>query len=197
MDANRRGFLALGAGATLALGAGGSRIFGGGAAAQDPEFRGSMGPFRRLPEPVMAPEIAFRDAGGRELTLADFRGRVLAVNFWATWCAPCVEEMPALDRLHAAQSADQVEVVAISLDRGGLRQVAPFFTTHDLHLPVYLDPVGASARAFSVRGLPTTVVIDPDGREFGRLEGAAAWDSPAARKMLRALRIVRPATART
>ena len=199
MDAKRRNFLALGAGATLALGAGGSRIFGGGAAAQSPDFRGALGPFKRLPEPVPAPEIAFRNADGRDLTFADFRGRVLAVNFWATWCAPCVEEMPALDRLHAAVSGDRIEVVAISVDRGGLRQVAPFFAAHDLkHMPVYLDPTGASMRAFAIRGLPTTVVIDGEGREVGRLEGAAAWDSPAAQRLLRALaKAAPPATART
>jgi len=198
MTVNRRGFLALGAGATLALGAGGSRIFGNGALAQGPEFRGTMGPFKRLADPVPAPAIAFRDAEGRDLTLADFRGRLAVVNFWATWCAPCVEEMPALDRLHAALKAERIEVVAISVDRGGLRQVAPFFATHDLrNLPVYVDPTGASMRAFAVRGLPTTVVVDGEGRDRGRLEGAAAWDSPAAQRLLRALRGPVPGTERT
>ncbi|MBL8831498.1 MAG: TlpA family protein disulfide reductase [Rhodospirillales bacterium] len=188
MDRNRRAFLALGAGATLALGAGGSRIFGNGANAQGPEFRGKLGAFQRLAPPAPAPAIAFRDAEGRDLSLADFRGRVAVVNFWATWCAPCVEEMPALDRLHAALKKEKIEVVAISVDRGGLRQVAPFFASHDLRsLPVYLDPAGGSMRAFAVRGLPTTVVIDAEGRERGRLEGAAEWDSPAAQRLLRAL----------
>jgi thiol-disulfide isomerase/thioredoxin len=197
MTVNRRSFLALGAGATLALGAGGSRIFGNRANAQGPEFRGTLGPFKRLADPVPAPAIAFRDAENRELTLADFRGRLAVVNFWATWCVPCVEEMPALDRLHAALKGEGIEVVAISVDRGGLRQVAPFFATHDLsRLPVYLDPTGASMRAFAVRGLPTTIVIDADGRERGRLEGAAAWDSPAAQRFLRSLHGPRPGTAR-
>jgi hypothetical protein len=77
-------------------------------------------------------------------------------------------------------------VLAISVDRGGLRQVAPFFAANTLaNLPVYLDPSGASMRAFAVRGMPTTIVIDPDGLERGRLEGAAAWDSPSATRMLR------------
>ncbi len=198
MTVNRRSFLALGAGATLALGAGGSRIFGNGADAQGPEFRGTLGPFRRLADPVPAPEIAFRDAEGRDLSFADFRGRLLVVNFWATWCVPCVEEMPALDRLHAAVKPEGIEVVAISVDRGGLKQVAPFFAAHGLsRLPIYLDPTGASMRAFAVRGLPTTIVVDGDGRERGRLEGAAVWDSAAAQQFLRALRGPRPGTART
>ncbi|MFY7782385.1 MAG: TlpA family protein disulfide reductase, partial [Tagaea sp.] len=76
----------------------------------------------------------------------------------------------------------------ISVDRGGLRQVAPFFETHGLkNLPVYLDPSGASMRAFAVRGLPTTIVIDRQGRDAGRLEGAAHWDSEDAKRLLRAL----------
>jgi thiol-disulfide isomerase/thioredoxin len=186
---DRRTLLALGAGATLALGAGGSRIFGFGAAAKAPAFKGQMGPFRALDNPVPAPEIAFKDAADRALTLADFRGRLVVLNFWATWCAPCVEEMPALERLHAAVSGEGIEVVALSVDRGGMRQVGPFFEAHALKsLPVYLDPPGASMRAFALRGLPTTVVIDPQGRETGRLEGAAAWDSKDALALLRALR---------
>jgi thiol-disulfide isomerase/thioredoxin len=189
MDADRRRLLALVAGATLALGAGGSRIFGEPARAEGPEFRGALGPFRRLAPPAPAPEIQFRDAEQRELSFADFRGRLLVVNFWATWCAPCVEEMPALDRLHGALASERIEVVAISVDRGGLRQVAPFFAAHDLkRLPVYLDPSGASMRAFAIRGLPTTIVVDGAGRERGRLEGAAAWDSPLAARLLRELR---------
>jgi thiol-disulfide isomerase/thioredoxin len=96
--------------------------------------------------------------------------------------------MPALDRLHAALAPEGIEVAAISVDRGGLRQVAPFFEVHGLkHLPVYLDPTGASMRAFAVRGLPTTIVIDRQGRDAGRLEGAAHWDSEPAKRLLRAL----------
>ncbi len=158
------------------------------ARAQVPEFRGQLGAFVPRRPPVEAPAIAFRDAGGKDLSLADFRGRLLVLNYWATWCAPCVEEMPALDRLHAALAPEGIEVAAISVDRGGLRQVAPFFEVHGLkHLPVYLDPSGASMRAFAVRGLPTTIVIDRQGRDAGRLEGAAHWDSEPAKRLLRAL----------
>jgi thiol-disulfide isomerase/thioredoxin len=156
--------------------------------AQTPEFRGQIGRFvPRLP-PVAAQAISFRTAEGQELGLGDFAGRVAVVNFWATWCAPCVEEMPALDRLHAALAPEGIEVVAISVDRGGLRQAAPFFEVNGLkNLPVYLDPSGASMRALGVRGLPTTIVIDRHGREAGRLEGAAHWDSEAAKRLLRAI----------
>jgi thiol-disulfide isomerase/thioredoxin len=178
MSLSRRAFIA-------AIGAAG---LADPARAQLPEFRGQLGAFVPRRPPLEAPAIAFRAAEGKELTLADFRGRTLVVNFWATWCAPCVEEMPALDRLHASLASEGIEVAAISVDRGGLRQVAPFFEVNALkHLPVYLDPTGASMRAFGVRGLPTTIAIDRQGRDAGRLEGAAHWDSEPAKSLLRAL----------
>lgn len=181
---NRRavlgGSLALGLGANLTLGVQGSSVF-----AQSSGFGGKLGPFKFAPEPVPAAEIAFQDADGKPLSLADFRGRVVVLNYWATWCAPCVEEMPSLDRLQANLGPRGISVVAISVDRGGMRQVAPFFAANTLaNLAVYLDPQGASMRVLHVRGLPTTIVIDPQGRERGRLEGAAAWDSPAAERLL-------------
>jgi len=172
--------LALGLGANLTLGVQGSSVF-----AQSAGFAGKLGPFKAAPSPVPAPEIAFQDADGKALSLADFRGRVVVLNYWATWCQPCVAEMPSLDRLQAQMGARGVSVVAISVDRGGLRQVAPFFAANALHhLAVYLDPQGASMRALAIRGLPTTIVIDGQGRERGRLEGEAAWDSPAAERLL-------------
>jgi len=178
---NRRTVLALAAGATLALGAKGSSVF-----AQASGFAGKMGPFKAHAEPQHPPDISFQDAEGRTLGLGDFRGRVVVLNFWATWCPPCVEEMPSLDRLQVLMGEAGLVVLAISVDRGGLRQVAPFFAANTLaNLPVYLDPSGASMRAFAVRGMPTTIVIDPNGLERGRLEGAAAWDSPSATRMLR------------
>lgn len=177
---NRRRILALGAGATLALGVQGSSVF-----AQSAGFAGKLGPFKAAPAPAPAAEIAFQDADGKMLSLADFRGRVVVLNYWATWCAPCVAEMPSLDRLQANLGPRGVSVVAISVDRGGLRQVAPFFAVNALqHLAVYLDPQGASMRTLGVRGLPTTIVIDGQGRERGRLEGEAVWDSPAAERLL-------------
>lgn len=146
-----------------------------------PEFRGNVGPFAATAEPRVTPEIRFTDAADKPLTLADFKGRVVLLNFWATWCAPCVEEMPALDRLQAAKGGADFAVVALALDRQGKPLVEPFLEKLAVKsLPMYIDSSSAAMRAFNLRGLPTTVLLDREGRELGRLEGPAKWDSPEA-----------------
>ena len=148
------------------------------------------GPFARnftfSDPPVPAPSAAFQTLEGAATSLADFRGQVLLVNFWATWCVPCVKEMPALERLHLALAEEGLAVLAISQDRGGAAVVNPFLARLDLqHLPVYLDATGALGRAFALKGLPTTYVIDHDGRVLAGLVGPAEWDSPEALEFLR------------
>lgn len=143
----------------------------------DPALRGQMANFDLTDAGTRAPDISFSDADGNRLTLADFEGRVVLLNLWATWCAPCVHEMPTLDRLQARLGGDSFEVVALSIDRGGAEDVLPFFADHGLdHLNVYLDEAGAAPPAFGVIGLPTTVLIDADGRLVGQYTGAADWD---------------------
>jgi thiol-disulfide isomerase/thioredoxin len=150
-----------------------------------PEFRGNVGPFALTAEPRATPEISFTDAADKKLTLADFKGRVVLLNFWATWCAPCVEEMPALDRLQAAKGSADFMVLALALDRQGKPLVEPFLQKLAVKsLPMYIDASSAAMRAFNLRGLPTTILLDRDGRELGRLEGPAKWDSPEAAAFL-------------
>ncbi len=170
------------------LAAAGFFLIGPGAAdsSRPPAFRGSMESFRPDPAPQPAPEFAFTDAEGKKLSLADFHGRVVLLNLWATWCGPCVEEMPSLDRLQAKLGGGRFAVVALSVDRQGLGVVRPFLDkTHIQNLATYLDPPGAAMRAFGVRGLPTTMVIDADGRVAGRIEGMARWDSADAEALMR------------
>ena len=127
------------------------------------------------------PPFAIHLPDGTQRTLADYAGRGVVLNLWATWCVPCVAEMPALDTLAAAVADAGVVVLPLSSDRGGAAAVQKFYAGHGIaHLPVLLDPTGAAARALGARGIPTTLLIDKAGRERGRLEGAAAWDSPAA-----------------
>lgn len=161
-------------------------FFGSFAGNGPPSFSGTLKPFKTVQDPAPAPDLRFTDAEGRELTLADFKGRVVLLNLWATWCTPCVEEMPSLDRLQARLGGPDFEVVAISVDRQGASVVAPFYEKLGLkRLGVYLDRTSQSMRALGLRGLPTSLIIDRDGRIAGRLEGAAAWDSPAAEALIR------------
>ena len=131
-------------------------------------------------------DIAFGDAGGAPLTIADKRGKVVLLNLWATWCPPCVREMPSLDHLQARLGGAGFEVVAVSVDRAGAQVVDPFYARMGLeHLAKYFDPTSRISRALGVIGLPTTVLIDRDGNEVGRVAGAADWDSAAALALIR------------
>jgi len=142
--------------------------------------------FTLLDPPVPAPLEVFTDLEGRRVRLADFAGRVVLVNFWATWCAPCVREMPALDRLQAALGDAGLTVATVSIDRGGRDVVEGFAAELGLrHLGLYLDPEATLAGAFGVTGLPTTFLVDATGQVVGGLQGAAEWDSPEAAALIR------------
>lgn len=130
-------------------------------------------------QPRDVPEIRFMDAEERALTLADFRGKVILLNMWATWCVPCRKEMPALDRLQAQLGGNNFLVLPLSIDRGGLPAVKRFYDELGLQkLGIYVDGSGAGSRALGVPGIPTTLLIDRDGREVARKMGAAEWDGP-------------------
>jgi thiol-disulfide isomerase/thioredoxin len=141
--------------------------------------------FKKQPEPL--PEIAFQDATGRDRTLADWRGKVVLLNLWATWCLPCRKEMPALDRLQTEMGSDRFEVVAVSVDRTGLQGARKFLDeTKAGRLALYADPSARLASTLRAVGLPATLLIDAEGREIGRLLGPAEWDSEDAKRLLTA-----------
>lgn len=134
---------------------------------------------KQPPAPVMT-GLTIETADGRRLSEEAFRGRFVLVNVWATWCPPCVKEMPSLDRLQAMKGDSGFEVVALSIDRQGLEVVQPFFQRTGLtHLAIYLDREARSMPALKITGLPTTVLVDPAGREIARWPGAREWDQPA------------------
>jgi thiol-disulfide isomerase/thioredoxin len=142
--------------------------------------------FSMHPAPRPLPEIRFENGQGEAMSLADFRGGVVLLNIWATWCAPCRREMPTLDRLQATLGGPDFQVVALSLDRKGLSAVQEFYAELGLEtLPIYIDETGAAQRALSVLGLPTTLLLDREGNEIGRLLGPAEWDSPEMVEFLR------------
>jgi thiol-disulfide isomerase/thioredoxin len=138
--------------------------------------------------PADPPDGVFVAADGSSHRLAEFKGRGMVVNLWATWCAPCVAEMPSLEALSRALAPQDIAVLPLSSDRGGADAVRAWYQQHGITgLPVLLDPKGALARALDAHGIPTTVVIDPSGRIVARLEGAADWSSPAALALVRKL----------
>jgi thiol-disulfide isomerase/thioredoxin len=157
------------------------------AASDDPPaFVGLMGQFTLIEPLRPAPDTRFRDASGAELSIASFRGKVLLVNFWATWCAPCIREMPTIDRLQAELGGESFAVLAISTDRKGAAVVKAFLRRLGLgNLDTYLDPKRKTFTALGARGLPTTFLIDHKGRVAGYLEGPAEWDSKEAKALIR------------
>ena len=163
-------------------------LVGGGSAAEDnpgvPE-RARLGEFMPASPLLPAPAISFVDLAGNTVSLSEFTGKIVLVNLWATWCAPCVREMPSLEQLQS-RLGDKIVVVAISEDRGGSKTVEPFIGKLGLKsVKIYLDPKSTVERAFKVQGLPTSFLIDREGRVLGRVEGAAEWDAP---KLLRVLK---------
>ena len=138
--------------------------------------------------PQNPPDGVFVAPDGSTHRLAEFKGRGMVVNMWATWCAPCVAEMPSLETLSKALAPADIAVLPLSSDRGGADTVRAWYQAHDITaLPILLDPKGAMARAFNARGIPTTVIINTAGQVVARLEGAADWSSPKAQVLIRKL----------
>lgn len=135
--------------------------------------------FAVLDTPAAVPEIGFADAAGQPRTLADYSGKVVLLNIWATWCAPCRQEMPTLDRLQAKLGGPDFEVVALSMDRKGPDAVRKFFAeTGVKHLALNIDTSAKAMFTLGAVGLPMTLLIDRRGKEIGRLIGPAEWDAP-------------------
>jgi thiol-disulfide isomerase/thioredoxin len=125
------------------------------------------------------PEIRFQDDQGHDLTLADFRGRVLLLNVWATWCVPCRKEMPTLDRLQERLGGKDFLVMALSIDRKGIEAVKDFYREVGVEkLAIYFDPSGKGSHGLAIPGVPTTLLVNREGREVARKLGEAQWDSP-------------------
>ncbi len=138
-------------------------------------------------EPKKAmPDHPFFENGDIERRIADYKGKVLVVNFWARWCAPCLKEMPSLDRLQGKMKSEGIEVLPITLDRTGAKSAKSFYERIEAkHLPILVDKGRKFVRELGVSGLPTTLIIGPEGNEVGRLMGPAEWDSQDAIDLLR------------
>jgi thiol-disulfide isomerase/thioredoxin len=149
---------------------------------------GHMAAFVYKPQPTELPTISFTDGDGKPMTLADFKGRVVLLNLWATWCLPCRKEMPDLDKLQAELGSDKFEVVALSIDRSGIAGSKRFLDQiATKNLKLYVDATAKMANELRVVGLPATLLIDAEGREIGRLLGPADWASEDAKALVRSV----------
>lgn len=138
-----------------------------------------------LEVPVPAPDTPFVDAEGVQKTLADWRGQVLLVNFWATWCAPCREEMPSLDALEAGMGGGDFAVLTIAAGRNPVPAIEKFYSEQGIaHLPILRDERQVLARGMGVMGLPVSVLIDRDGQEVARVIGELDWADPAVAEVI-------------
>ncbi len=157
------------------------------AAADDvPPVQGDVAHFNLYDQAKPAPDAAFAADDGAARSLSDYRGKVLLVNFWATWCAPCVREMPELDALQGALGGETFQVLTINQDRGGAKVAEPYLRERLglENLPLLLDPTWAFGQAMKLRGLPTTFLVDADGAIVGDLEGIADWNGDDARQLI-------------
>ncbi|MCY1167305.1 Thiol:disulfide interchange protein TlpA [compost metagenome] len=135
--------------------------------------------FVRWAQPRQLRPLSFKDSTGARVSLTDFQGKVILLNVWATWCPPCREEMPALDRLNAKRQSADFAVLALSLDAPAPAKT--FLMSIDARtLNAYTDAEGMALQVLDVSTVPSTILIDRRGRELGRVSGAAAWDSDAA-----------------
>ncbi len=180
------GLLSAGAGfavAGLMGGAGGLWQGGFKPAAAEREPSAESAPPGRLihrAEPLSVRDFAFTSADGKLHRLSDWRGKVVLLNLWATWCAPCEAEMPSLDRLQAKLGSGGFAVLALSMDRTGPDKPQSFFAGNGItHLAIYMDSAGQAAASVRASGLPVSIILDRRGREVARLIGPAEWDSAA------------------
>ena len=135
-----------------------------------------------------APDFELKDIHGQPISLEQFKGKPILLNFWATWCGPCREELPSMQRMHeASKKSGEFHVVAISIDRSNMKKVSRYAENLNLTFPILLDPDRETRKAYFIRGLPTSYLIDADGKLRGFVSGARNWDNPASLKLMQSL----------
>lgn len=134
----------------------------------------AAGPLERKP----APEITVTPLTGNSIRLSELKGKVVLLNFWATWCPPCREEIPAMMKLNAAMAGKPFQMLAVSVDEGGRPVIEAFFRTSGYMLPAYTDPSGKASASYGITGVPETFIIDKNGIVVKKVIGPLAWDDP-------------------
>jgi peroxiredoxin len=135
-----------------------------------------------------APDFVLKDIHGKIVSLAQFKGKPILLNFWATWCGPCREELPSMQRMHdASKKNGGFHIIAISIDRFNMKKVNQYAQDLNLSFPVLLDPDRSVRKSYFIRGLPTSYLIDSEGKLRGFISGARNWDSPASLELMKSL----------
>ena len=146
-----------------------------------PPKSGDMNKFTENNPPIESPSTPFIDSSGKEVTLHAFKNNWILINFWATWCAPCISELPSLAKLESKINNPNFTLLLISIDRSGPKVFQPFLKRLGLEsLKSGSDPKASLMRKLGLTGIPTTLLISPTGKVVGKLEGAAEWDTPSA-----------------
>ncbi len=159
---------------------GGPVALSGQPAALEALAKGQVAAFMAKQEAPL-PDITFNDGDAQSLKLSDWKGKVVLLNLWATWCVPCRKEMPMLDAVQKLKGGKDFAVIALNMDRGSTDKAKTFLSeTKATNLALYHDPTGKLGSTIGIVGLPTTLLIGRDGRELGRLVGPAEWDSAEA-----------------
>ena len=134
-----------------------------------------------------APNFTLPDLEGRMVSLTDYRGKVVLLNIWATWCPPCVDEMPSMEKLYQALSNEDFEILAVSIDESGAQDVLPFMKKHKLSFPALTDPKGTLKGLYETTGVPESFIIDQDGVIVEKIIGPRDWAIPDAIRYFRNL----------
>lgn len=143
--------------------------------------RNESGMSRKQPAPSEfhpVPDVIVNSLDGKPLKLSDLKGKVVLLNFWATWCPPCREEIPSMVKLNKLMAGKPFQMVAISIDEGGKPAIESYFQTSGMTLPAYTDPDNRAAKAYGITGVPESYIIDKNGLLIKKVIGPMSWDSP-------------------
>ena len=146
---------------------------------QKESFQGSLEP-AMLEVGKPAPDFTLPGLDGRLVSLSDYKGKVVLLNIWATWCLPCVAEMPSMEKLYQQLRGDSFEILAVSIDTQGVSVVAPFMTEHNLSFPALIDTEGKTKTAYHLTGVPESFIINQEGILTQKIVGPLDWNSPEA-----------------
>ena len=140
-----------------------------------------------IEEELPAPDFTLPCLNGELISLSEFKGNVVLINIWATWCPPCVYEMPSMEKLHQQFKSEKFKILAISIDSQGAKAVAPFMKNHNLTFQTLIDPAGTIRTSYGVNSIPQSFIIDKQGHLLKKIIGPIDWATPEVFRFFREL----------